>query len=511
MRALKKLSSVSLDIVHENPEGEHGLGNPGEYPPGTLELSEQRRCKNGKGVPDDSTKDAGTRVMGSTMSVYQSTDPIFGSKLNNTKPEKDPSFDTRTVHHPTTYMETVLHLFKANIGSGVYAMGDGFKNGGLAVAPILTVFIAIISVHSQHLLLMSSEEMQRRTKSEKPPDYAETAQLCFQTGPPRLRRFAGFVKFVVDLLLCVTQLGFCCVYFVLISTNTQKVGEKFGLDLGISSYIVISLIPVLLTCLVRNLKYLTPFSTLANALMILGLSVVLYYSCQDTPALSSRPLAASWSQLPLFFGTTIYAFEGIGLVLPLKSEMQKPEHFRKRFGVLNVGMVIVTIIFLVIGFMGYLKWGEEVEGSLTLNLPSDEMLGTVVQGLTAGAILFTFPLQFYVAVDIIWYGLAKKYGPFKFPVVLELCLRSFLVLITFILAISIPHVGLFISLVGAIGSTALALLFPPIIELVQKAQTPAEYTYWIIIKNTFIISLGLLGFATGTYESVAAVVRAFQK
>lgn len=55
-------------------------------------------------------------------------------------------------------------------------------------------------------------------------------------------------------------------------------------------------------------------------------------------------------------------------VLPLKNEMKKPELFQKPLGVLNVGMVIVASIFVMVGFLGYLKWGNDVAGSLTLNL-----------------------------------------------------------------------------------------------------------------------------------------------
>lgn len=77
---------------------------------------------------------------------------------------------------------------------------------------------------------------------------------------------------------------------------------------------IIVVVPVLLSCMVRNLKYLTPFSTVANIMMAVGVSVVVYVAAQDLPPISSRVYLASWQQLPLYFGTAIYAFEGIGLV-----------------------------------------------------------------------------------------------------------------------------------------------------------------------------------------------------
>lgn len=58
-------------------------------------------------------------------------------------------------------------------------------------------------------------------------------------------------------------------------------------------------------------------------------------------------------------------------VLPLKNEMKKPRNFDKPLGVLNVGMVIVGIMFVTLGFLSYLRYGEFVQGSVTLNLNKD--------------------------------------------------------------------------------------------------------------------------------------------
>lgn len=65
--------------------------------------------------------------------------------------------------------------------------------------------------------------------------------------------------------------------------------------------------------------------------------------------------------------------EGIGLVMPVENEMKNPRRFLGCPGVLNTAMVIVISLFVVMGFFGYLQYGEEAKGSVTLNLPEDAM------------------------------------------------------------------------------------------------------------------------------------------
>lgn len=143
--------------------------------------------------------------------------------------------------------------------------------------------------------------------------------------------------------------------------------------MDVNTHMFIVLLPVLIPSLITNLKFLAPCSAIANACMVVGVGVVFYYSFIDIPSISERVLFADITKLPLFFGTILFSFQGIAMALLLQNAMKEPSLFRSTFGVLNVGMVSVAILFALFGFFGYLKWGENVTGSLTLNLPPDDM------------------------------------------------------------------------------------------------------------------------------------------
>jgi len=53
--------------------------------------------------------------------------------------------------------------------------------------------------------------------------------------------------------------------------------------------------------------------------------------------------------------------------------MKTPQNFGGYCGVLNMGMSVIVILYIAIGFFGYIKYGSEAAGSVTFNLPQDEV------------------------------------------------------------------------------------------------------------------------------------------
>jgi proton-coupled amino acid transporter len=60
--------------------------------------------------------------------------------------------------------------------------------------------------------------------------------------------------------------------------------------------------------------------------------------------------------------------------MPLENSMKHPDHFINKLGILNIAMTIVIVLYGVVGFLGYTRFaGDKLEGSLTLNLPVEEV------------------------------------------------------------------------------------------------------------------------------------------
>lgn len=96
--------------------------------------------------------------------------------------------------------------------------------------------------------------------------------------------------------------------------------------------------------------------------------MILVDAFTDMPQISDRRAYGSIFQFPLFFGTALFALVPIGLVVTLENNMKMPKSYVSKFGVLNLGMAIVTTVYIGFGVVGYLKYGDQIEDSITLNL-----------------------------------------------------------------------------------------------------------------------------------------------
>ncbi|XP_023942840.1 proton-coupled amino acid transporter-like protein CG1139 [Bicyclus anynana] len=421
-------------------------------------------------------------------------------------------YDNRVVDHPTTNMETLLHLLKGSLGTGILAMPHAFAKSGYVVGAVGTLLIGILCTYCIHVLIDSCYVLCKRRKVPS-MTYTAAAEAALSEGPDWCKACAPYAAHVVNVFLLIYQIGTCCVYVVFVSENIQFVLTKqFGINVAVTEVMTYILIPLVIINWVRDLKYLAPFSAIANAVTIVSFGIILYYIFREAPTLEGKVPAGKIGDFPLFFGTVLFALEAIGVILPLENEMKTPKDFVGKFGVLNRAMISIIILYVGMGLFGYLQYGHDAAGSITLNLPSEtETLASVVQCLLAFAIFITHGLACYVAIDILWneyVGVRLLHSNHR--VLWEYLLRTVIVLLTFGIAAAVPELDLFISLFGALCLSALGLAFPAFIQ---------SCTYWhyvsrserirMIVKNAIVVVFGILGLIVGTWTSLEAIIVKF--
>ncbi|XP_034077621.1 proton-coupled amino acid transporter 1 isoform X3 [Gymnodraco acuticeps] len=339
----------------------------------------------------------------------------------------------------TSFCQTLIHLLKGNIGTGLLGLPLAVKNAGLVLGPISLLCMGVIAIHCMTVLVKCSHYLSIKVNRAS-LTYGEAMQYGME-NVSWLRRHSQWGKVTVNVFLIITQLGFCCVYFVFLSDNIKQ-NIQYPIDL---------------------------------------------------------PKVGRLKDYPLFFGTAIFAFEGIGVVLPLENKMNRPQSF---IPVLYLGMGIVTFLYVTLGTIGYLCFGDTIGGSITLNLPNCWTYQGV-KLLYSFGIFITFALQFYVPAEILIPPvLARVSVRWERPV--DMLLRTVLVLFTCALAILIPELDLVISLVGSVSSSFLALIFPPILQIITfhtEGLSPL-----VTIKNAAISLIGLIGFITGTYIAIEKII-----
>ncbi|GBP80155.1 Proton-coupled amino acid transporter-like protein CG1139 [Eumeta japonica] len=286
--------------------------------------------------------------------------------------------------------------------------------------------------------------------------YAETCDLVFKYGPKKLRRLAPLARELADWALGTTHMGACCVYIMVIAESFKqphpdytlesdpgpvfnvvrcsisdydsvsafdfdllsltilnymkpKISDVYGgPEWRVEAYCALTLVPLLPLTQITRLKYLVPFSALANFVWLTSICISLYYCVVDLPDISERELATSASGLPLFISTSLFAMEGVGVVMPLENEMLKPSQFLGCPGVLNTAMAVIVVMYGLVGFLGYYKYGDQVRGSLTLNLPQEEKLAQTAKILVALVLMLSYALIYYVPVDVVWRKLRHR-------------------------------------------------------------------------------------------------------
>ncbi|XP_070495587.1 proton-coupled amino acid transporter-like protein pathetic [Chironomus tepperi] len=414
-------------------------------------------------------------------------------------------FEHREVDKPNTTTGALIHLLKSSLGTGILAMPNAFNNAGLVFASIMTVIVGLICTHCVWILVRCSHKI---CKISKTPvlGFAETAEKVFEYGPNWAKKYSRAARQGVDYALMATYYSTGCVYIVFIANTFHNIcNDLLGWDFSVRIYILFVIIPCLFIGQIRNLKLLVPFSGSANVFILVTFGIVLYYIFSAPLNISDKPAIVSWTKWPVFFSTVIFAMEGIGAVMPVENSMKKPQQFLGFPSVLLIAMITVCVMYTVLGFLGYVRFGSEIQGSITLNLPTDEWPAITGQVLIGIAILFTFGLQFYIPMEILMKKLESKIS--KGRNIKEITIRTVIIILTGAVGIAVPDLEPVISLVGAVFFSGLGLFVPAFIECVYLSAYEGFGRFnWKLWKNIFLMIFSAIALFAGAFVSILDII-----
>lgn len=416
--------------------------------------------------------------------------------------EYDPH-DYGNSKHPTTFWGNVIHLIVIAAGPTLLSLPSTLVEVGYVIGFFGTFLTVIFYMYCMRTVVKTEYILCKRLKRPN-LSYPEVIYEAFRTGPTYARWFADYTYYLIYGAFMCVWVGGNSIFLLLACSNIKYVYDYFyQTDIGIRLILIYLIVPLVLLCWIPNLKYLVPCSIFTNVINAIGILAILYDTVQDFPAISSRKSFGDIASIPLFLGTILFTLNATGIIMALKNEMKNPKKFNSLLGVLTVSYIPVSILYSVFGVLCFIKYGDQVNQNVILNLPPTT-LSKVIIGVYAIGICFFYPIVAYVSFEIIWNNSLKD----KFPKstrrkIYEYVVRTLIALSSIVLAYIVPNIALFLSVAGTVCTSLDSIIFPAITQILIHHN---EKRPFLVFKNVIIILFAFVLIVTGAGNSISQIM-----
>ncbi|XP_071827458.1 proton-coupled amino acid transporter 1-like isoform X2 [Apostichopus japonicus] len=488
------------------------------------------------------------------------------------------------------------NIFKAFIGTNYLTVSFAFKESGLVLGLISIAVIVVATAHCCNMIIKCKREVVERIDNNPSSLTGYVSSRLRSISESEIERTISYGEVASAVLgrlgcilttvsLFVTQFGFCVSYFIFIADTLEESIDMFvyngttkhdivtptpmveggglqssvltdGLDRSWWQYLTMGsnlnkdaekhvvdyhlLLLISFPCfmalaMVKRIRNMGPFSVFANSAVLLGFIAITFIIFIDFKINNDVTWTANFSGFPIFFGQVTSAYEGIGTIIPIETSM---EGNRSLYPALLYGaLFLFTGIYCFMGVIGYLKYGNNVGQVLIWSLAghTNPIVILILNATICIGVLFTYPLQNFVAVEIVEgliFGssihedeqaepllssgipiesvqseeVVTRQPTQKVLFYKRIVVRVVIVVIQFGLACFLKDsYAYFSAFVGAVGSTMLAYVIPCLIHIRLGGRSTL-----VIMKDVLLISIGLVGMVTGVYFSVRQIIENLQ-
>lgn len=394
-------------------------------------------------------------------------------------------------HKPlSSQPKTFANVFIAVVGAGVLGLPYCFKRTGWVVSLVMLFSVAALTHHCMMLLVRTRRRLESGMLYSSIESFGDLGfTVCGAVG-----------RFSVDLMLILSQAGFCVGYLIFISNTLSNLYNSatptnlkprilgllpktvyiwgcFPFQLGLNS--------------IRTLTHLAPLSIFADVVDVGAMGVVMIKDVLIF--LKNRPKVEAFGSLSMFFyglGVAVYAFEGVGMVLPIESETREREKFGK---IVALAMASISLMYGGFGLLGYFAFGEDTNDIITANLGTGTVSVLVQLGLCVN-LFFTFPLMMNPVYEVVERRLCD--GRYS------MWMRWLLVLMVSLVALLVPNFTDFLSLVGSSVCSGLGFVLPALFHLMVFKE---EMGWRGVASDAGIVAVGVVLGVSGTWYSLLEI------
>ncbi|KAH8887837.1 hypothetical protein GQ53DRAFT_826827 [Thozetella sp. PMI_491] len=372
-------------------------------------------------------------------------------------------------------VKTFFTLLKAFVGTGIMFLPKAFNNGGILFSSLTLLGISALSMLAFHLLL--------ECKKKHGGSYGD---IGFEIAGPKMR---GLILGSVTL----SQLGFVCSGIVFAAENLLSFfaavsGGKS--PFSTTTLVLAQLVILIPLSFIRNISKLGPAALLADVFILVGLAYIYWYDIGTIADQGIHPTVVLFNpqHYTLTIGAAIFTFEGIGLILPIRSSMKSPEHFEPLLGVV---MIIITIVYTSVGALCYATFGIYTNIEVIDNYPQNNKLVNAVQLLYSIAVLAGDPVQLFPALRILEgriFGRRSGRKSLKTKWIKNAFRTALVLLCGAVSILGAGNLDRFVALIGSFACVPLVYIYPPYLHYKGVATTK-----WAKIGDVALIVLGLVG------------------
>eukprot|EP00835_Amoeboradix_gromovi_P000696 NODE_26_length_35450_cov_0.398320.p6 type:complete len:416 gc:universal NODE_26_length_35450_cov_0.398320:18075-19322(+) len=343
--------------------------------------------------------------------------------------------------------KTVVLLLKSFIGTGVLFIPKSFHDAGLVPAILSMLFTASLSFYGVKILL--------KLTLVTPGSYWQMAQ---EIGGRKMKLF------VMAMLLSL-QSGLVMMYTAFVAYNFTELAKTYTGTLIDPIWFVLSICVLLVpVCFTSKLKNFSTIATLGNIFILITLSAIIYYSAAE---ISSNPkplkLYGNYASTLRFMGTSVFAFEGIGLVVPLAQTLENSPSFTHIMYMTTVG---ILCMYMGLGLITSIGFGDDIKSIIFENLIGERVVASLVFFYNC-SVLTTIPLTIFPVFEIVdeyTMGLrVKQKYLLKISILSMLCCLSW---------VFYSHLDLLVALLGSFCCIPLGIIIPGMLGYkIEKSWT----------------------------------------